>query len=104
MCGYINHGKIILQSYQSCKLTSESSIDTKQELMTVSKQTGKLQQVWFSTTGSLAFAWFSLPGNLHRVKVWDVSNPSNTGVIDHQIVSDGPTTFIYVINSHSASQ
>lgn len=63
------------------------SIDTRQELMTVTKQTGKLQQVWFSTAGDLAFAWFSLPGNFHRIKFWDASNPVNTGAIDHQIVS-----------------
>jgi len=68
----------------------ENSTDAKQELMTVGKHTGKLQQVWFSTSGTLAFAWFSLPGNLHKVKVWDVANPLYTCVIDHQIVSEPP--------------
>lgn len=82
----------------------EDSTDTKQELMAVSKQTGKLQQVWFSTNGTLGFAWFSLPGNLHRVKVWDVSNPSNTGIIDHQIVSEPHKAITYDIDPHIASE
>ncbi len=86
--GYVNLCKSLPAPNLMASAHPLHSSSQAQELDTKSTQTGHLQQVWFSTHGLLAFARFSLPGNHHRVRIWDVGEPSRiTGSLDYHVVS-----------------
>jgi hypothetical protein len=87
-----------LQSHSQGSSSNSLDSDTDGKNLPIPPLQGsKLQRLWFSTNGRLAFAWFSSPGNLHRVKIWDMIDTNNNGVLKLQIVSSFPSTPIVVL-------